>query len=256
LTERVEDFRAACTDPTQKYQSKARDLYRLLLARSPSKSREESALSCVPDGPLWDVPFQALHDGKGSCWSISILPMPTAQRARRPRCWKRAQSRVKPIGSCWRWRNPDFGDEKRFPDNGDNPDAALAALPAPSRDIFLPRGALLVSLPGTQQEVDVLKQQFPGAAVYTLDKAQEYGCQGRGRHVPLRSTWPRTPFSQRCRAAAFQRVCWPTRLPAPGKTASSRARNLRPEPVCRHGRALGPATRRAARSGAARESSV
>jgi CHAT domain-containing protein len=44
--------------------------------------------------------------------------------------------------------------------------------PSRARSI-LPRGARLQPLPGTQREAEALKKQFPDAAVYTREQAQE-----------------------------------------------------------------------------------
>jgi CHAT domain-containing protein/tetratricopeptide (TPR) repeat protein len=95
--------------------------------------------------------------------------------------------------------NPTFGDEKRFGDNpqiaGQRPiDAPGRPIEAPARPIdapgrlieapgraiealaralCAPRGARLQPLPGTQREAEALKKEFPGAAVYTREQAQE-----------------------------------------------------------------------------------
>src|SRR5262249_9039203 len=67
--------------------------------------------------------------------------------------------------------NPTFGDEKRF---GDNPQiAGQRPIDALAREIYVPQGARLQPLPGTQREAEALKKEFPGAAIYTREQAQE-----------------------------------------------------------------------------------
>jgi CHAT domain-containing protein len=52
-------------DPRKPFQSAAREMYRLLLPAAAAKQLTgKKRLIICPDGPLWDVPFAALHEGK------------------------------------------------------------------------------------------------------------------------------------------------------------------------------------------------
>jgi CHAT domain-containing protein/tetratricopeptide (TPR) repeat protein len=60
LSERLEDFRVACSDSNREYEEKALDLYKLLLAPAAQQLKSKKRLLICPDGPLWGTPFQAL----------------------------------------------------------------------------------------------------------------------------------------------------------------------------------------------------
>jgi CHAT domain-containing protein/Tfp pilus assembly protein PilF len=177
LTERADDFREACADPTKSYRAKARDLYRLLLAPAEKMLAGRKRLIVCPDGPLWGLPFQALLTPEEHFlldrYEISYAYSATAAQA--ALLAKSQSRRLKPAGTLLAMANPDFGGEERF-GSATEPVGEQNGRPivAPSREgLFLPRGGRLTRLPGTQREADTLKQDFPGASVYTGKEAQE-----------------------------------------------------------------------------------
>jgi CHAT domain-containing protein/Tfp pilus assembly protein PilF len=61
LTSRVEAFRRQLAARDLDFQRSARGLYDLLLAPAASELQGKKSLCIVPDGPLWDLPFQTLQ---------------------------------------------------------------------------------------------------------------------------------------------------------------------------------------------------
>jgi CHAT domain-containing protein len=66
LDRRVEDFRGALATRDLSYKTLARGLYRDLLAPVESELRGRSVIGIVPDGVLWNLPFQALLGDDGA----------------------------------------------------------------------------------------------------------------------------------------------------------------------------------------------
>lgn len=64
LTERAASFRSLIADRGLDWQTPARALYTSLLEQSEPAWRDSSRLIIVPDGPLWDLPFQVLQDAE------------------------------------------------------------------------------------------------------------------------------------------------------------------------------------------------
>ena len=193
VANRVDAFRAACADPRKPYAKQADALYRLLLAPAAKQLAGKKRLLICPDGPLWDLPFAALHDGRRFLLErYEIAYAYSATGAQAALLAKTDKRRARPTGTLLVLANPDFGNEKRFGDTpglpGQRPldapsrpldapsrplDAPSRPLDAPSREALLPRGGHLVGLPGTQREANALERRFPRAAVYTGTKAQE-----------------------------------------------------------------------------------
>jgi CHAT domain-containing protein/tetratricopeptide (TPR) repeat protein len=63
LTRQVEAFRRQLAARDLDFQRSARGLYDLLLAAAAPELKGKKSLCIVPDGPLWDLPFQALQPG-------------------------------------------------------------------------------------------------------------------------------------------------------------------------------------------------
>lgn len=63
LAEMSEDFRRRVAERDLTVKTQARRLYDLLLKAAEKQLAGVSKLVIVPDGPLWDLPFQALHRG-------------------------------------------------------------------------------------------------------------------------------------------------------------------------------------------------
>ncbi|MFL6234759.1 MAG: CHAT domain-containing protein, partial [Thermoanaerobaculia bacterium] len=61
LARQVEAFRRQLAARDLDFQRSARSLYDLLLAPAASELKGKTSLRIVPDGPLWDLPFQALQ---------------------------------------------------------------------------------------------------------------------------------------------------------------------------------------------------
>src|SRR5204862_1349591 len=61
LTEKVESFRRALAERDLEFSKPARALYDLLLAPARAQLQNKTNLVIVPDGALWELPFQALQ---------------------------------------------------------------------------------------------------------------------------------------------------------------------------------------------------
>jgi CHAT domain-containing protein/tetratricopeptide (TPR) repeat protein len=61
LSSRAEGFRRAIAERDLGIKTPARELYDLLIGPAESQLQGVTKLVIVPDGPLWDLPFQALH---------------------------------------------------------------------------------------------------------------------------------------------------------------------------------------------------
>lgn len=66
LTSKVEDFRRRLAERDPEFRDPARQLYDLLLKPAAGQLRGKTLLCIVPDGVLWDLPFQALQPREGS----------------------------------------------------------------------------------------------------------------------------------------------------------------------------------------------
>lgn len=117
LTERVGDYQAACADPTKGYETKARDLYDLLLAPAQKQLAGKKRLILCPDGPLWGLPFHALMttDPKtgnrqfvAERYEVTYAYSATAVDAALRK--KDDPQRPKPTGNLLVLANPDFGE--------------------------------------------------------------------------------------------------------------------------------------------------
>lgn len=65
LEERVKQFRAQVAERDQTFAKNALALYQLLLKPALTLLRNKTTLIIVPDGPLWELPFQALQSSGG-----------------------------------------------------------------------------------------------------------------------------------------------------------------------------------------------
>lgn len=63
LTSQAEYFRRAIAERDLGIKTPARQLYDLLIGPAQTQLQDVTKLVIVPDGPLWDLPFQALHRG-------------------------------------------------------------------------------------------------------------------------------------------------------------------------------------------------
>lgn len=94
LAREVEAFRAQLANRDLAFRAPARRLYDLLLAPAEAEIQGRRTLCIVPDGPLWDLPFQALQTGDSEALlerhalhfapSLSFLAELRSRRARTP----------------------------------------------------------------------------------------------------------------------------------------------------------------------------
>ena len=66
LAKTVEAYRSKIASGDLDFQKESRELYDLLLQPAAAQLAGKTNLIIVPDGPLWDLPFQALQDQKGN----------------------------------------------------------------------------------------------------------------------------------------------------------------------------------------------
>lgn len=64
LAESAEDFRLRVAERNLSVKQSSQRLYDLLIRPAESQLRGVTKLCIVPDGPLWNLPFQALHEGQ------------------------------------------------------------------------------------------------------------------------------------------------------------------------------------------------
>ena len=134
LAGQVEAFRTACADPRKDYKEQAKKLYNLLIHPAASTLAGKKRLIVCPDGPLWGLPFAALHDGRDFllqryelAYAYSATGALAALRNRQPDMTRKT---LLALG------NPDFGTPDRFGDPKDIPGQRPIA--APSRPIAAP----------------------------------------------------------------------------------------------------------------------
>ena len=65
LTDQVKSFRRMLSTSDNGFSRSAHDLYNLLLKPAAAQLRGKTRLLIVPDGPLWELPFQALQTPQG-----------------------------------------------------------------------------------------------------------------------------------------------------------------------------------------------
>lgn len=95
LAREVEGFRARLADRDLDFRAPAQRLYELLLAPAEAEIQGRRTLCIVPDGPLWDLPFQALQTGGSETLlerhalhyapSLSFLAGLASRKVRNPR---------------------------------------------------------------------------------------------------------------------------------------------------------------------------
>lgn len=84
LSKQIDDFRTSLANGDLAFSKPAKDLYRILLGPLESQLKRKSSLIIVPDGELWNLPFQSLIDPAGRYLAeksaISYAPSVTALR--------------------------------------------------------------------------------------------------------------------------------------------------------------------------------
>ena len=101
LARRVEAFRRQVSNPNRGLPTNGRSLYELLVRPAENALRGKARLIISPDGPLWDLPFQALQNAGGKflmeAHAISYTPSLTVLRETRRRNATRLAS-TRPAG--------------------------------------------------------------------------------------------------------------------------------------------------------------
>jgi CHAT domain-containing protein len=131
LTARVLEFRKLLADRDVRYGRAARGLYDLLLAPAAALLKGKTALVIVPDGPLWELPFQALMTAESRflleesalAYAPSLTVLRETIRLRRKSAAPRAATLLA-LG------NPAFGAQPSAPTAAGKP-ALLAGGPEP-----------------------------------------------------------------------------------------------------------------------------
>jgi CHAT domain-containing protein len=89
LASRVEAYRSQMARRDLGFAATSRKLYDLLLKPAEAQLKGKTALVLVPDGPLWELPFQALQNQPGHYlsedYALSSVPSLTALREMRAR---------------------------------------------------------------------------------------------------------------------------------------------------------------------------
>ncbi len=132
LAWRTEDFRSKLASGDLNVRSIGRELYDLLLGPARSQIGDKKNLIIVPDGPLWDLPFQALLPDKNRYLieqsAISYAPSSTALAEMK----KRDRPESRPRSDLIAFGNPAIATEKAgiF---GQSMDRRLGPLPEAER---------------------------------------------------------------------------------------------------------------------------
>lgn len=151
----VRAFRTALSERNLHVREQARALYDLLVAPAAAQIGARPRLVIVPDGPLWELPFQALMPRAGRYLvedrSVSYVPSLTVLRE--------VQARRRPAGggSLLALANPTLGET------------------GPRRGMALMGGASLVTLPEAEEQTRALAALYPAArrSVYVGAEARE-----------------------------------------------------------------------------------
>lgn len=159
LSKRIERFRALLAEGNLDFQEPARQLYDLLLKPAERQLKGKSTLCILPDGALWELPFQALQPRAGAYLlqqqaifyapSLSVLAEMVKLAGQRDSSFARQ--------SLLAFGNPALSQEM------------IAHLSAKHRD------ENLAPLPGTQKEVQTLAQLYGPARskIFTGTEARE-----------------------------------------------------------------------------------
>jgi CHAT domain-containing protein/Tfp pilus assembly protein PilF len=155
IGEAVRAFRTALAERDLAVTEKARALHDLLVAPAAAQIASRPKLVIVPDGPLWELPFQALMPRAGRYLvedrSVSYVPSLTVLRemhARRPSAGG---------GTLLALANPTLGET------------------APRPGIALMGGEHLAALPDAEEQTRALAALYPASdrRVYVGDEARE-----------------------------------------------------------------------------------
>ena len=160
LQRRIAELRSLLSKPNLSYRDQARRLYRLLLGPAAEQLREATELCIVPDGALWELPFQALVDEAGHFLveNRSIFYAPSL-------------AVLQQMVDVERKQIPFTEDSRRLLAFG-NP---LVGSEAAGRLQAVYRGEWLLPLQEAEQEVNALPELYGAdrSAIYTRGQARE-----------------------------------------------------------------------------------
>jgi CHAT domain-containing protein len=163
LASRTREFRAGLAARDLGVRNAARTLCGTLLGPALPELRAHSRLLIVPEGPLWELPFQALECSPGRYLlderALAYAPSLTALREMSRRGPPPARpSSVLALG------NPAIGEPRQ-------------------RQVAALRGGVLAPLPEAEDEVRALRRLYPRSAVYLGADARESRVKEEaGRH--------------------------------------------------------------------------
>lgn len=158
LEKRAESYRKLLAERNSNFADTARELYQLLVAPARQKLQGKTKLVIVPDGPLWNLPFQALQiaDARYTIdeYAITYAPSLTVLREMARLRDRRGTGRTSTLLA--------FG----------NPALSQQAV---ERARFTTRSERLDPLPEAEREVKTLEQLYTTAQsrVYTGAEAKE-----------------------------------------------------------------------------------
>jgi CHAT domain-containing protein/tetratricopeptide (TPR) repeat protein len=161
LARKAEEFREKLARRDLTARASGRELYDLLLKPAARQLASKNALTIVPDGVLWDLPFQALREGNHYLlerYAISYAPSLTVLREMKKLHQKNREEQAFPRASTLlAMADPVLGND---------------SLP---RAAIVYRGEQLGPLPETRHEVRALKMLYGSreSQVYTGNDARE-----------------------------------------------------------------------------------
>jgi CHAT domain-containing protein len=161
LARKAEEFRQKLARRDLTAGASAHELYNLLLKPAERQLAGKNALTIVPDGVLWDLPFQALREGNHYLlerYAISYAPSLTVLREMMKLHQKNREQQTSPRASTLlAMADPMLGND---------------SLP---RAAIVYRGEQLGPLPETRHEVRALKMLYGSreSQVYTGSDARE-----------------------------------------------------------------------------------
>jgi CHAT domain-containing protein len=188
LEQKAQALRDACagrpnTTDERPYKDLARELYGLLIAPAEPALTGVRRLILCPDGPLWDVPFQALLSSPGTSgkpessrtaflWERYALTYAySATEAKAALDTRQRPNRSTPQQTLLVMANPDFGQSAHSLSAA--PRTASASRGADETLDLFTRGGVLSPLPYTQIEANAIRTAFPDAVLKTGVDAQE-----------------------------------------------------------------------------------
>lgn len=140
LAERVARFRTALAQGDLSFRPGAHELYDLLLQPAAAQLQGKTALVIVPDGALWDLPFQALQSAPNrsllAAAAIAYAPSLTALREMSQRRSPKTASRLPTLLA---FGNPSLGQQTLARAKSVLLDEKLAPLPEAERQVNLMR---------------------------------------------------------------------------------------------------------------------